>query len=275
MKNKGHLYMLITAFLWSLGGIFIKLIPLNAVAINGLRSIIALVFFFNYERKFKKKLNKKIILAAFCLIMTNNLYVLANKMTTAANAIVLQYTAPIFVLLLQSIYTKTYPSKQKVGIIFLAFSGMVLFFFDQMDGGQMLGNLLAILAGIFFAGVFFVNSLEGASSQDASKLSFLMSFLLAIPFYHGFEQMNLTSIIALLALGILQLGLAYIFFAKAITLTSPVSSSLMSLIETLLNPLWVFLFLHESPSIFAFIGGSIVLGAIILNILFDKKIATS
>ena len=275
MKNKGHLYMLITAFLWSLGGIFIKLIPLNAVAINGLRSIIALVFFFIYERNFKIKLNKKIILAAFCLIMTNNLYVLANKMTTAANAIVLQYTAPIFVLLLQSIYTKTYPSKQKVGIIFLAFSGMVLFFFDQMDGGQMLGNLLAILAGIFFAGVFFVNSLEGASSQDASKLSFLMSFLLAIPFYHGFEQMNLTSIIALLALGILQLGLAYIFFAKAITLTSPVSSSLMSLIETLLNPLWVFLFLHESPSIFAFIGGSIVLGAIILNILFDKKIATS
>lgn len=275
MKNKGDFYMLITAFLWSLGGIFIKLIPLNAVAINGLRSIIALVFFFIYERSFKIKINKKILLAALCLIMTNNLYVLANKMTTAANAIVLQYTAPIFVLLLQSIYTRTLPSKQKIGIIFLAFSGMILFFFDQMDGGQMLGNILAILAGMFFAGVFFVNSLEGASSQDASKLSFLVSFLLAIPFYHGFEQMTVVSISALFALGILQLGLAYVFFAKAITLTSPVNSSLISLIEALLNPLWVFIFLHESPSIFAFIGGTIVLMAIILNILLDKKIDPS
>ena len=271
MKNKGNLYILFTAFLWSLGGIFIKLIPLNALAINGLRSIIALIFYFIYDRSIKIKVNKLIILASLCLVSTNVLYVFANKLTTAANAIVLEYTAPIFVLLFESMYTKTLPSKKKVGIIFMAFFGILLFFFDQMDGGQLLGNILAVCSGFFFAGVFFINSLEGASSNDASKLAFLICFLISIPFCNDLHLLTPTSTAALLALGIFQLGFAYVFFSKGIQLTSAVNSSLISLVEALLNPLWVLIFMKEVPSIYALIGGSIVLGAIILNILLDNK----
>lgn len=271
MKNKGNLYIFITAFLWSLGGVLVKLIPLNALAINGLRSIIALIFYILYDREYKIKINKCIVLAALCLVGCNSLYVLANKLTTAANAIVLQYTAPIFVLILNSIYTKKLPSKEKVGVILLAFSGMVLFFFDQMNAGEMLGNIVAIMAGVCFAGVFFFNALEEGSSKDASKLAFLLSFLVSIPFYTDLDTLNLSGILALLALGIFQVGLAYVFFSKGIKLTSAVNSSLISLVEALMNPIWVFLFIGEMPSAFALIGGCIVLGAIILNILLDNK----
>ena len=98
-KNKGNLYILLTALLWSTGGVLIKFIPGNAVAINGARSLVAFLFFCIYRKSVRIKLNGVIFGAAVCLVMTNLLYVTANKMTTAANAIVLQYTAPIFVLL--------------------------------------------------------------------------------------------------------------------------------------------------------------------------------
>ena len=127
MKNKGNLYILFTAFLWSLGGIFIKVIPLNAFSINGLRSLIALIFYFVYDRSCKIKVNKYVVMAGLCLVGTNTLYVLANKMTTAANAIVLQYTAPIFVLLLQSLYYKKLPSKVANILSVISFFAIVPF----------------------------------------------------------------------------------------------------------------------------------------------------
>lgn len=112
-KNRGNLYILMTALLWSTGGLLIKYIPGNAVAINGARSLIALIFFWIYKRDIRVKFNGKIMLAALCLVLTNFLYVIANKMTTAANAIVLQYTAPIFVLIWDCIYRKMLPKKHQ------------------------------------------------------------------------------------------------------------------------------------------------------------------
>lgn len=273
MKNKGNLYILITAFLWSLGGIFIKLIPINPIAINGIRSLVALIFFFIYEKNCKIKINKMVILASICLVGTNTLYVVANKLTTAANAIILEYTAPIFVLIYTSILTKRLPSKARTGIILLAFIGMVLFFFDQMDEGQLLGNVLAIISGMFFAGVFFFNSFEESSSPDASKLAFLISFIISIPFFNDLHLLTLPSVASLIALGVFQVGLAYVFFSKGIKKTTPINSSLISLVEALLNPIWVLIFIGEKPSLYALIGSAIVLIAIILNILLDNKIS--
>ena len=95
-QNKGNLYILLTAILWSTGGILIKYIPGNAMMINGARSLIASLFFWIFKKRIKIKVNKKIVAAAMCLVFTNLLFVIANKLTTAANAIVLQYTAPAY-----------------------------------------------------------------------------------------------------------------------------------------------------------------------------------
>ncbi|MGN0250933.1 MAG: DMT family transporter [Oliverpabstia sp.] len=266
-RTKGNLYILLTALLWSTGGLLIKYIPGNAVAINGARSLIAFVFFWLYKRSIRIRVNRYVISAACCLVMTNLLYVMANKLTTAANAIVLQYMAPIFVLIWDCIYRKKAPKKQQCGIVLMAFAGMVLFFFDQLDGGHLLGNILAIGAGLAFSGVFFINSLPEASSEDASMLAFLASFVISIPFLGDVWQMDQRALVALLALGIFQVGLAYILFAKGTKLTSPVSASLIGLLEAILNPIWVFLFYGEKVGKFALVGAAVILLAVVLNIV--------
>ena len=119
-RNKGNFYILLTAVLWSVGGILIKLIPGNAIAINGSRSLVALLFFILYKKSWKIRFNKVIISAALCLTMTNVLFVLSNKLTTAANAIVLQYMAPIFVLIWDCIYRKCKPAKKQIAIVAMA-----------------------------------------------------------------------------------------------------------------------------------------------------------
>lgn len=270
-KNKGNFYILLTAFLWSTGGLLIKYIPGNPVAINGARSLIALLFFFCYKRSIRIKFNRYIVSAAVCLVLTNTLYVIANKMTTAANAIVLQYTAPLFVLIWDCIYRRKMPKKQQCLVVVMAFAGMVLFFFDQLDGGQILGNLIAIGAGLSFSGVFFINSLPEASSEDASMLAFFLSFVISIPFLGDVWQMDGRAIGALVVLGVFQVGLAYVLFAKGAKLTSPVSASLIGLLEAILNPLWVFLFYGEKVGRFALVGAAVILLAVILNSVIGKE----
>lgn len=270
-KNKGNFYILLTAFLWSTGGLLIKYIPGNPVAINGARSLIALLFFFCYKRSIRIKFNRYIVSAAVCLVLTNTLYVIANKMTTAANAIVLQYTAPLFVLIWDCIYRRKMPKKQQCLVVVMAFAGMVLFFFDQLDGGQILGNLIAIGAGLSFSGVFFINSLPKASSEDASMLAFFLSFVISIPFLGDVWQMDGRAIGALVVLGVFQVGLAYVLFAKGAKLTSPVSASLIGLLEAILNPLWVFLFYGEKVGRFALVGAAVILLAVILSSITGKE----
>lgn len=270
-KNRGNLYILMTALLWSTGGLLIKYIPGNAVAINGARSLIALIFFWIYKRDIKVKFNGKIMLAALCLVLTNFLYVIANKMTTAANAIVLQYTAPIFVLIWDCIYRKVLPKKHQCLVVLMAFGGMVLFFFDQLGGGQMIGNLIAICAGVCFSGVFFINSLPESSSEDSSMIAFGLSFLISVPFLGDVWKMDGTGIAALAALGVFQVGLAYVLFAKGSKLTSPVSASLIGLLEAILNPVWVFLFYGEKVGKYALLGAMIIMIAVVINIAAGQE----
>ncbi len=269
-NNKGNLYILLTALLWSTGGLLIKYIPMNAIAINGSRSLIAFICFCLYRKSAKIKINKTILLAALSLVLTNILYVAANKLTTAANAIVLQYTAPIFVLLWDCIYKKQFPRKRQCLIVAMAFGGMILFFCDQLEGGYLLGNILAILAGLCFSGVFFVNSLPSSSSEDSSMLAFVIASLVSIPFLSDLKNLDGTGWGALLILGIFQLALAYILFAKGSKLTSPVSASLIGLLEAVLNPLWVFLFFQEKIGRFALLGAFIIMTAVVLNIIIGR-----
>lgn len=270
-KNRGNIYIFITAFLWSTGGLLIKWIPWSSMAINGVRSLIALVFFMIVRRSIKVKANRTILLAAICLTLTNTLYVMANKLTGAANAIILQYTAPIFVLLLTCIYERKKPKKEQVMVIGLALGGMVLFFFDKLEAGQLLGNVLAILAGVCFSGVFFFNSLPDSSGEDSSMIAFGLSFLIAIPFYQAQPALDGMGILALLSLGIFQVGLAYVIFSKGIKLTSAFNSSLIGLSEAIMNPLWVYLFMDEVLGKWTFLGACVVLGAILLNLLITRK----
>lgn len=156
-------------------------------------------------------------------------------------------------------------------IVVMALAGMLLFFCDQLDGGHLLGNFVAIGAGVCFSGVFFVNSLPEASSEDASMLAFLLSFVIDIPFMGDLGILMVKGWAAMVVLGVFQVGLAYVFFSKGSKLTSPVSASLIGLLEAILSPLWVLIFYGEKMGKFALIGALVIISAVVLNVLTGNQ----
>ena len=270
--NKGNLYIFLAALFWSTGGLGMKFVPFNGIVVNCLRATFAFLFFAVMRRSFRIKINRTIVLGAVCFFATTTMCACANKLTTAANAIVLQYTAPMFVLIMQCIQDRTKPKPREVAVLGTAFFGTVLFFCDQLDPGRMAGNILGVLSGVFFAAVFIVNRLPGANNEDSNMLGFVISAVFGLPFLLT-SDLHFTPTIAAAAifLGVIQIGLAYYVFTKGIDLTPPVNASLISLLEAILNPFWVFLAMGERPGSFALLGAVFIIGAIAVNIVLEHK----
>lgn len=271
---KGEILLIITAIMWSCGGLFIKMLPdLNGFVINGLRSFVALIALFVIGRRFPK-FNKTIFFAGVAHCLCTTFFVLANKYTTSANAIVMQNTAPIFVLIMTAISTRRLPKLAEVLILLSAFTGIVFIFLSEIDGGNIFGNVLGILAGLSFAFVFFLNGRKEADAHSSSMIGFFMSFVIGIPFYFSIESFGMTEIMPLLGLGVLQLGIPYALFSIGVKFTTPTTASIIALIEAILNPVWVFVFIGEAPNAFGILGFIIVLTAVICKIVYERKQST-
>ena len=152
-KYKGPLLIAMTAVLWSTGGVLIKLVPWNAMTIVGLRSFFAAAVMAVYMRRPRITFSKPVILGGVLLSVTMGLFLFANKLTTAANAIVLQYTSPIFVILLSALMLRQRPRVLDIAAVAVVFGGIMLFFIDQLRADALLGNILAVLTGVTFAAV--------------------------------------------------------------------------------------------------------------------------
>ncbi|HBS91325.1 MAG TPA: EamA family transporter [Erysipelotrichaceae bacterium] len=266
MKNKdGSKLIFIAAVMWSFAGLGAKLMSWNALSIACVRGIISSITIFSFRKKTKPTLNSSTILASISLLLTTTLFMSANKMTTSANAIVLQYTSPIFILILSVIFLKYKPKFVDYIAISLTLVGISLFFIDQLETGRWLGDLVALLSGLAFAGVFFANRLPKANPMDASLIGNMMSLLLFpfLMFDQNVLSFKTTDLIVIVLLGIFQLGIPYILFSLGIKRTEAIKSSIISTIEPILNPIWVFLFLNELPGILSLIGGFIVLATIL------------
>lgn len=266
MKNKdGSKLIFIAAVMWSFAGLGAKLMSWNALSIACVRGFIASITIFLFRKKTKLTLNSSTILASISLLLTTTLFMSANKMTTSANAIVLQYTSPIFILILSVIFLKYKPKFVDYIAISLTLVGISLFFVDQLETGRWLGDLVALLSGLAFAGVFFANRLPKANPMDASLIGNMMSLLLFpfLMFDQNFLSFKTTDLIVIVLLGVFQLGIPYILFSLGIKRTEAIKSSIISTIEPILNPIWVFLFLNELPGILSLIGGFIVLATIL------------
>lgn len=274
-ETKGNIYILMAALFWSTGGLLLKYIHFEPIVINGVRSLFAFLVFCIYRRRITITLNKIIVLAAICLTFTTLSYVAANKLTTAANAIVLQYTAPIWVLIWHSLYQKKKPRMTEIIAMLLAFSGTVLFFFDGLTPTNLLGNMFAIFSGITFSGVLFLNFLPSANSEESSTLAFGISFLISIPWLSSMGNLTrdtlISSWIFIAILGVFQVGVAYIMFSRGSRLTVPVTASLIDLLEAVLNPIWVYLFYGEKIGRFALIGAAFILLAVVFQIVTSQK----
>lgn len=273
-ERKGNLLILIAALLFSLGGLCIKMIQWDGMAINGGRSLISCMILFAYMRITKKplKVTKGTLFGACCVIGTNVLYSYANTMTTAANAILLQFVAPVFIILFMWIFFHELPKRLDVITCILVFSGIGCFVLDGLSTGHLLGDIMGLGSGLAYAGVFMMNKLPGGDSFSSTFLGHLTSGLLGAPFILLEEHITSTSILFMVFMGVFQMGIAYVCFCAGLKRVKPVSGVLISGVEPVMNPLLVAIFVGEVISPIAAVGGALVLVTVMVyNILLVKR----
>ena len=258
--------MLLCAALWSIAGIFIKLIPWNSIVIAGLRSLIAGLVMFVYMRArgIDFTADRRSLAGGAALCLTLTCFVAANKLTTAANSIVLQFTAPMFIVVFSALFLKKRFSRADVLAVVLTMAGISLFFFDQLTPGHLAGNCVAIFAGMAFACYYM--SLEGASESQrmsATLIAHGLTFLVGLPFTFVYPpELSAAPVACILVLGVVQLGIPYVLLGRASGACPPLACSLLGAVEPLLNPVWVFIFDGEAPGLWALIGGVVVVATI-------------
>lgn len=265
-KNIGILEMFLCATLWSTSGILIKMIDMNPICIAGFRSLFAIFIVLAYMLLTKKKFifNKTSLLTALFLSGSFFCVIGANKYTTAANAVVLQFTNPIFVLLISVIFLKMKISKKDIITLFFVLLGIVLSFCEDMNGGGLFGNILGILTGLFLALMFIFCGGSGGSEKITGILTgHIITSIIGICFMPFTENVvNAPTFFYLSLLGIFQIGLSYILFSLASGKCTPLACSILAVFEPLFNPVWVFIFTGELPGPIALAGFGIILVSI-------------
>ena len=259
---------------FSLGGLFIKLIPWQALAINGARNLIgaAVIGVYLLITRHRLVFSRQVFIGAAAMIGVTTLFAVANKLTTAANAIVLQFTAPAFVILLMALLYHEKPRRIDLLTCGAVLLGVILFFVDGIQAGNLPGNIAAVVSGVCYAGVFMMNTGEKADAISSCFLGQLTAGVLLTPLCFGETDFSAPTLAAVFALGAVQVGGAYILFSLGIKRTPPVTASLITGMEPIMNPLWVALFYGEAVSTLSVIGSVIVVGSIVLyNVWLTKR----
>ena len=258
--DRGRRFVLLAAFLWSLAGVFIKLLDLHPLTIVFYRSLFAALVFVPFLKRTHWSFNFSILVSVISYSAAITAFVSANKLTTAANAIVLQYTAPIFVFLYARLIQGQRMTKPHGMALGVSMTGVAIIAFDKAGEPEMAGVLLALLSGVFFA-IYMVN-LQKTNETSPVYLTWLNNFvcaLLLLPVVKPRLAVSLEQGSILLAMGAVQLGLPYFFFSKGLLTVPLQEAALIALIEPVLNPLWVALTLGEIPSLSTIAGGSMIL----------------
>ncbi|MGO8968646.1 MAG: DMT family transporter [Myxococcaceae bacterium] len=258
-RPSGPLLILAAAALWSTAGAAIKLCTLNAWQISLGRSLVAAVVLWLFLPGARGRPSRRTWAVASAYAVTVVLFTVANKLTTSANAIFLQDTAPLYVLLLSPLLLGERPSRSELWSVPLFLLGLALFFKDRLTPGQLSGNLVALASGVSFA--FLILGLRGLSGGNAPALVLgnLLATAASLPGALGGPSVNATDLGIVLFLGVFQLGLSYALFARGLRHTPATEASLLALLEPVLNPVWTFLLAHERPGPWALAGGSLVL----------------
>lgn len=308
------------ALLWSFGGLVIKLIKWDALAIAGVRSLLGMLtvtiafrrppkLFVRRDenslqgqkadnenrrqdqkaggnqncvqdqksrpQKIDWRATTNLLLGGFFYAATMLLFVPATKMTTAANAILLQYTNPIYIIIFGPLLAGEKSDWIDIAAVAGILAGMVLLLWGDLGGGQMAGNILALLSGVTYGGTtIFLRRAKNTRPSDSLNLSCLLSFLFAIPFIvkAGLPQ-SAMSYPALLCLGVFQIGMPAVLLSIGIEKVPALSSVIITMIEPMMNPVWVALFAGEVPSASSVFGGLVILACIVAHVALKRAAA--
>ena len=277
-KNMGILFVVIASLFHSISGVCMKFIPWNGMSINSARNLVAIfvMAIFLFVTKHPPKLNKSVILGAVCVTATQVLFSLANKMTTAANVIVLQFTTPIFIILLSMIFWRKKPRKLDLLACIVVMSGVICFVVDGLAMGGMLGNVLALASGVTNATVYLLRDMEDGDQLSSFFWGECLSVLVGLPFLAQETAFTATALTSVLILGAFNVAIAHILIYVGMRTTPAVTASLISGIEPILNPVLVAIFYGEAVGSMAFVGGAIVvIGVVGYNVLKEKYAASA
>lgn len=264
-KASAIILLVVTATMWSLGGLLIKSINAHPLAIAGTRSAISCIIMILYVKKPKFNWSFTQIAAGVAYASMVITFVFSTKLTTAANAILLEYTAPIFVALLSAWMLKEKPKAIDWVTIMLVFGGMVLFFLDSLDAKGFAGNIFGLLSGISYAlFTVFMRMQKNGSPIESVILGNAISAIVGIPFIF-MSVPDFKGWLFLVILGVVQLGIPYIMYSEAIKNASALEASIITMIEPILNPIWVVLIIGEIPGVLSIIGGIIVIATVAIR----------
>ncbi len=280
--RKGLIYISFTAFLWSTSGFFIKYLSISAFQISFYRSGIAavtiLIISLLRSKKFRFEFDRVSNFAALFYAGILIFFVIATKMTTAANAIFLQFTAPVYLVVLEPLLLKTKFEPKNIITILICIAGMILFFFGRLEIGNIYGNLIAIASGICFAMFSLLVKYKRVKHNSENTISSAIignALVAVIAFIIIFPDLSLTSneTLCLIYMGSVQIGISYIIFNEGIKYVSATESMIIATLEAIFNPIWVFIGIGETPSVYSILGGAIIFGAIIWRNLSVKPVS--
>ena len=270
-RKNAIVLLLVAGAMWSLGGLLIKSIPWHPLAISGMRGGIAAIVIYAFSKDKKIIINFDKILAACFYTLVVTLFVVSNKLTTAGNAILLQYTAPVYVALFGYMFLGEKSTLIDWLTIFIMLGGLALFFLDDLSFDGYLGNALAILSGMSFAALtILLRKQKDNNPSDSILLGNILTLIIGLPIIISETSFNLHSTILILVLGIIQLGVPYIFYTTAIKHVTALDAIIFPVIEPILNPILVFFILGEALGPWAFLGGSLVLGSVVFRAILKK-----
>lgn len=260
-RRSGPWLILAAAALWSTAGAAIKLSGLSGWQINLGRSAVAALFLAAFIPGARRRPDRSVAWVAVAYAFTVLLFVLANKATTSANAIFLQDTAPLWVLLLSPVLLHERPTRGELLSAPLFLIGLLLFFLDRLSPGQAAGNVIAVASGVAFALCILGLRKLGARNVSAIVWGNALAALLSLPVAVRGPAPTARDVGLVLFLGLFQLGASYALFARGLRHTPAVEASLLALVEPVLNPVWTYLLAGERPGPWAIRGGAIILAA--------------
>jgi drug/metabolite transporter (DMT)-like permease len=264
------LFILAAALLWSTGSLFIKATPLSAFELSFGRSLFAAATVALLTRREGFRVNLVTLVSSVLYAALLLLFVMANKLTTAANAIFLQYTAPAYVLLLEPWMYKERLHTRDLLVVGACLAGMSLFFVGQLRPQDVAGNITALASGLCFA--LFLLLLRHPRAGRVNRASsviygnLLICVLTAPAFAHVAYNLTTKDTLIVIYLGVFQIGVAYTLFTLGISRgVRSLDAGIVGYIEPMLNPVWVFLFLGERPSRWAIAGGCVIIAAVMAH----------
>ena len=266
--DRGRVLILLAALLWSLAGVFIKLLEIHPLTIVFYRSFFASLVFVPFLKSSQFHFNAAIIISVISYTAAITAFVSANKLTTAANAIVLQYTAPVLVYLFSRLVLGEKISTPNALALAVSMVGVGFISIDSAGEPEMSGVLLALLSGVLFA-IYMVNlqQIKRISAIYLTWLNNLVCALLILPFLKAPLALSSDQLLIVAIMGAVQLGLPYFLFSTGLRTIPLQEAALIALIEPVLNPVWVALIVGEIPSFATLIGGAMILTALAVRYL--------